>query len=340
MVEFKQFYTEREVSDKLAALIQIARPSNCLELSAGEGALIDAVLKKYPKVHVTAVDIDYKNASYLRGKYPDVNVLCGDSTLPELCDLINDSSFDIALCNPPFKSIVINSYISSLVFDMTGKKFKGDKVRAEIVFLLLNLKKLKSSGELAIILPDIFFSSLSYSWLREYLINNFSVSKIIECEHKAFKKTEAKTHIYHIRNVFSRKQSQIAFEKNGCEIYLSNMDFIFKNQFPDASEEFDDKFLLFRGKKSGKECRNSGLPYFHTTSFDSILTEKETNFNSYDGIALKNDILVARVGTRVLGKTVVFKGTSALVSDCIFCLRISDENLRDYFVDRWLDDKE
>lgn len=119
------------------------------------------------------------------------------------------------------------------------------------------------------------------------MINNFSVSKIIECEHKAFKKTEAKTHIYHIRNVFSRKQSQIAFEKNGCEIYLSNMDFIFKNQFPDASEEFDDKFLLFRGKKSGKECRNSGLPYFHTTSFDSILTEKETNFNSYDGIALK-----------------------------------------------------
>ncbi|ECQ0183600.1 N-6 DNA methylase, partial [Salmonella enterica] len=239
--------------------------------------------------------------------------LCGDSTLPELCDLINDSSFDIALCNPPFKSIVINSFISSLVFDMTGKKFKGDKIRAEIVFLLLNLKKLKSSGELAIILPDIFFSSLSYSWLREYLINNFSVSKIIECEHKAFKKTEAKTHIYHIRNESARKQYQIAFEKKGCETYLSNMDFVFKNQFPDVSEEFDDKFILFRGKKSGKECRNSGLPYFHTTSFDSVLTEKEFNFNSYDSIASKNDILVARVGTRVLGKTVVFKGVAAIV---------------------------
>lgn len=108
-------------------------------------------------MHVTAVDIDYKNASYLRGKYPDVNVLCGDSTLPELCDLINDSSFDIALCNPPFKSIVINSYISSLVFDMTGKKFKGDKVRAEIVFLLLNLKNLNLPVSLQLYYPIYFF---------------------------------------------------------------------------------------------------------------------------------------------------------------------------------------
>lgn len=340
MVEFKQFYTERDVSDKLAGLIQTTLPETCLELSAGEGALIDAVLKIHPHVNITAVDIDKKNIAYLRKKYSGINVLCGDSTLPEVFDLIDNSSFDIALCNPPFKNIDINPFLASMVFDITGKKIKGDKIRAEVVFLLLNLKKLKFSGELAIILPDMFFSSLTYLWLRDFIIKNLNLRKIIECEHKSFKKTEAKTHIYHIKNENVRKQSNILFEKNGKEYHLSCVNFVSSNNFPEASEKYDDKFILFRGRKSGKECRNSGVSYFHTTSFDSHPAGKETTTDAQEYTAFKNDILIARVGTRVLGKTIVFQGNPSLVSDCIFCLRISNENLRNYFFYRWVEEKE
>jgi len=339
VVEYKQFYTELDVSVKLSNSIEATNPERCLELSAGEGALITAILDKYPKISVTAVDIDNKNSCILESKFRGIEVICGDSTSSEVCESITDESYDVALCNPPFKNIPTSDFIDSVVNAMVGRNKKSKHIRAEIVFLLINLKKLKPLGELAIILPDMFFTSLNYLWLRKYLISNFSLMKIIECEHNSFKKTEAKTHIYHIIKKRPEGFSLIDFcSGNECS-KISYDEFISNENNSGISKEFDDKFFLFRGKLSGKDCKLSGLPYFHTTSFNSITYFPDPKVREFDRCAIEGDILIARVGTRVVGKTFIYNSTPALISDCIFCLRIENVKLREFFLMRWNADK-
>lgn len=339
MVEYKQFYTKSDVSIKLSDSIEANNPEKCLELSAGEGALISAILDKHPRLSVTAVDIDYKNVLILKEQFPGIEVICGDSTVPKVYESIHDESYDIALCNPPFKNIPSSEFTDSLVNEMTGNIYKSKNIRAEIVFLLVNLKKLKFSGELAIILPDMFLTSLQYSWLRKFLVNNVKVIKIIECEHNSFRKTEAKTHIYHLIKKDPDENSLINFLAKGEQFKLSAVEFISIQKNYNVSHDFDNLFLLFRGNLSGKECRLRGLPYFHTTSFVVETYLSDEIMDQSEKYAVKGDILIARVGTRVIGKTTVFNSGPALVSDCIFCLRIKNIRIRDFFLKHWNADK-
>ncbi|WP_350327094.1 methyltransferase [Pectobacterium aroidearum] len=339
MVEYKQFYTESDVSAKLSNSIEAINPENCLELSAGEGALIAAILDKHPKLSITAVDIDCKNSLILKDKFPEAEVICGDSTSSNIYESIYDESYDIALCNPPFKKIPSSELINFILKDVTGERNKRKSIRSEIVFLLINLKKLKPLGELAIILPDMFFTSLRYSWLRAYLVNNFSLIKVIECEHNSFRKTEAKTHIYHIIKKCPDRLSSVCFLSANKSIKLSYDEFISAHKKNTSLHDFDNLFFLFRGKLSGKECRLSGLPYFHTTSFVANTYMSDKIIEKSEKCAMEGDILIARVGTRVIGKTTIFSSPPSLVSDCIFCLRIKDLRVRDFFLTHWNADK-
>jgi tRNA1(Val) A37 N6-methylase TrmN6 len=338
VVEFKQFYTESNVSEMLASMIEQSYPQSCLELSAGEGALIDALVKRFPDIKITAADIDAKNVEFLNNKHPDAVCYYIDSTTPELFALVPCESFDVAVCNPPFKFIEVNDYLLSLITKMTSKVINAKKIRAEIVFLILNIMKIKKGGELAIILPDMFFSSKSFVWLRSFLISNFEIKKIIECNHKSFKKTEAKTHIYHIKKNVPSKSQRLVLVRNCTTISLSYKEFINEKKIP-QNDSIDNYFHLFRGKKTGKECRASKKSFFHTSSYSNPSEYQRGEPPVNECLVKSGDILIARVGSRVLGRTILYAGTDAILSDCVFCLRINDSALRDYIFQAWEKDK-
>lgn len=337
MVELKQFYTETALSKELASLISLPNPMSCLELSAGEGSLLDSVLEKYPEIRITAIDIDPKNHSKLIKKYSKHVVLCGDATDTELINKIKYKRFDIAVCNPPFKSIDNNRNHRALINNILGKDVSSKKIRAELIFLCLNLSLINSDGQLAIILPDLFFCSANYSWLRETLATRFKISTIIECAHNSFQKTEAKTHIYHIEKTSLHPRDNITYVVGGLQKIISPHEFIRKFDDSIDTESVRPHYSICRGSMSGKQCKESGLPYFHTSSFansedynrsiDECLINKPT--------ASCGDILIARVGTRVLGKTIVYAGQPALISDCIFRIRFDNQELRDCFLNEW-----
>lgn len=338
MVEFKQFYTESNVSEMLASLIEQSYPKSCLELSAGEGALIDALLKRFPKIKITAVDIDARNVEFLSNKHPDAICYFMDSTTPEFFTLVPCESFDVAICNPPFKFIEVNDYLLSLIKNMTSKVINAKKIRAELVFLILNIMKIKKGGELAIILPDVFYSSKSFVWLRTFLISNFEIKKIIECNHKSFKKTEAKTHIYHIKKNGPSKSERLFLVRGFTTISLSHKEFVNEKLIP-KSDIVDSYFHLFRGKKTGKECRMSKKSFFHTSSYSNPSDYQNVEPLANESMVKFGDILIARVGSRVLGKSILYTGTNAILSDCVFCLRINDPAMRDYIFKAWENDK-
>ncbi|WP_413739830.1 N-6 DNA methylase [Sodalis sp. RH14] len=342
MVEFKQFYTSETISDLLVSLLSHTDVASCLELSAGEGALLDAILKRFSGIKITAIDIDNKNFHKLLEKYPEHRIFCCDSTHEELLDTLDGQLFDVAVCNPPFLSVSSNDYLRSIISRVFNYNVKTKKIRAEIIFLCINLLHLVPNGQLAIILPELFFSSDQYLWLRKALTEKYVINQIVECEHNSFVNTEAKTHIYHLVNRIPKKQHEfkITIKPNafqGTKI-IRLQDFVSKRHV-ETSTSFDDYFIIFRGKLSGKECKESSYPYFHTTSFNARFESFENSIEYSARKAQKNDILIARVGTRILGKTEVFLGNSAIVSDCIFCIRIFDASIREYFLNFWLQNR-
>ncbi|MDI6459381.1 N-6 DNA methylase [Cronobacter malonaticus] len=341
VVEFKQFYTQKGISQLLISLFEHEDPVTCLELSAGEGALLDSASLKFPLMEITAFDIDPKNVELLRSKYPNAHIHCMDSTSHEIHDTLKDVQFDIALCNPPFNTINNTIQFQTIVEDIFKKTISTKKIRSEIVFLAINLLYLKEGGELAIILPDLFYSSPSYNWLRNALVNGFTIKSIIECEHRSFLKTEAKTYIFHIKKV-KEKLHKIAFFKyengNGiqkCDILPSSLERIELK----PSTVKNEYYSAFRGRLSGKDCKNSGYPYFHTNSFNQLTYAKVCNIFGENIIAKRGDVLIARVGSRVIGKHEIFQGDGAIISDCIFCIRFNDDVFKDFFLDYWMKNK-
>lgn len=57
-VTLQAFYTPPEIAEKLVGLVELKPRMKVLEPSAGEGALVKAILKKNPRVFVTAIDIN------------------------------------------------------------------------------------------------------------------------------------------------------------------------------------------------------------------------------------------------------------------------------------------
>lgn len=341
MVEFKQFYTQQGVSKLLISLLEHEEPVTCLELSAGEGALLDSASTKFPHMEITAFDIDPKNAGLLCAKYPNAHIYCMDSTNQEIHDILQDARFDIALCNPPFQTINNTKQFEVIVKDVLGTSISTKKIRSEIIFMAINLLYLKDGGELAIILPDLFFSSSLYIWLRKALLDRFTIKNIIECEHHSFLKTEAKTYIFHIKKSKSDAKTISFFKyKNGNELQKNEIstNSLIKDEIHSKTTK-NNYYSAFRGRLSGKECKKLGCSYFHTNSFKDVTYTTAEESIEGDFVAHKGDILIARVGSRVVGKHEIFKGNKAIVSDCIFCVTFYDDKFKSFFLDFWMKNK-
>lgn len=101
------FATPPELAAVLAELLAQRlvddEPVRILEPSAGDGALIDAVLAYLPLAQITAVEQDSLAAGVLRDKYaadPRVHVVTAD--FAAFTDDEDDGGFDGVIMNPPF----------------------------------------------------------------------------------------------------------------------------------------------------------------------------------------------------------------------------------------------
>ena len=64
---FSQFYTSYDLGMKMISLISNKdNITNVVDLSIGEGALIDSVIERYPQAKVFGIDIDIKNIKKLK----------------------------------------------------------------------------------------------------------------------------------------------------------------------------------------------------------------------------------------------------------------------------------
>jgi hypothetical protein len=340
-----QFYTP----DDIARFSVRETLSHCeagalvaIELSAGQGNLLSALQLYRPKSKLVAVDIDSENYNYLKKIFPEAKVLCEDG-IGEL-NSIEDSSFDLALGNPPFINLeCITEFHRGLVENVFGPEFKiGKKIRAEIVFFSQYLRLLKNDGILTIILPDSIVSGVRHEAFRSALIKNYQILSVSEIIGSSFSRTEAKTHVLIISKsipdekliTVNRINSQgECVESIAVEKYKMNsrMDYSFhRNSIKINKHCLSDYADVSRGNLTHKDLKGVKKYYLHTTNIDSANElEISSEIKILDNYiyAEKGDLIMCRVGSRGVGRMIEYKNERVLLSDCLFRIRFKNKKL-------------
>ena len=168
-------------------------------------------------------------------------------------------------------------------------------------------------------------------------MKKFNVRRIIQLPDKIFNKTEARTHIIFI----SKSKS----ENETCELLISTnegnlsksivvpkkklgvrMDYQFHKALMNSYSNYktlkEVGGIIKRGKFSFKELRESKLSYFHSTHFKensvSIKFQNQIAQEHISYAANAGDILMCRVGKRIVGRVAIIKSGRIINSDCVY----------------------
>ena len=338
MQSLNQYYTEKKVSQRISHHIHLDLPPEwCLELCAGLGGLIQPLIEKWPHLKIATCDIDPSNYDHLQKIFPtgihylsDVTDNYFESIAAEL-----QNKIDFSICNPPFCWQTNNKYSKQLLSLHLNKKYVNQKkIRSEIVFAIQNLRLLKPNAILVLVLPEFIIRGLRFREFREFLTRKYRVNKVIKLEENSFKGTETQTYALIIQKT-ERPQGEIDFVDVNDEITKITREAFVSGHAKQQDVSYFPHEIL-RGNWTGKKCEKSNLPTFHTTTFknypsryvclgntNGMMIHPSVANKSGPIIAREGDILVARVGTRSLGKVAFIEKGQFIVSDCIFIVRIS-----------------
>lgn len=347
MVEFKQFFTPNKYSKIMINHLEMNEPIKVIDLAMGECSLLIEAQKKWTHSKFYGNDIDIECCQKISIQSFPIQYFNQDIFKFDSIQTILKKVGKVNLClgNPPFYSIEQNKDIKEILALFNFTSFKRTKtIPAEVIFILQCLRILKKDGVLSLILPDGFFVNNQIEKFRKFLIENYTIQKIIELPRNIFEKTDAKTHILTLKNdkPLSQKIKLINQETNE-EIYIQNteaikrMDFsyykklCYKKSFKYLSE-FDIEFIRGKSKYLLAEFEESHI--LHTTSFrktqlfKSRLTTKKQLLKHQDKIAQEGDIVFSRVGSNCLGKVGIVQSGYFIATDCIFIIRVYDKELR------------
>lgn len=347
---YKQFFTPEKYSQILVERIDLdTKPKKVIDLTMGEGSLLKEGLKVWNEAKFFGNDIDKECCNKVQNIIPNIKCFNKDIFVNSDMNFLikNIGKVDICLGNPPFHLIEqTKDSIELLQLYYLKKYYKFVHIPAEILFILQTFKILKRDGILSVILPDGFFVNNTLKEFRKFLIAKYKILEIIELPNEIFKYTKAKTHILILQKTSPTsniiKLSHIhsndvinitieeAYNRMDYSFYRDNhLNFTYKK----LSDCEDIK--VFRGKQKFllRDVEESWI--LHTTSFkngnifNSPLSTTNKIKQYSDRIAFKDDIIIPRVGTNILGKVGVVKSGYFVATDCIFVIRTNNDKDRE-----------
>ncbi|HIF9153441.1 TPA: N-6 DNA methylase [Photobacterium damselae] len=335
---FAQYYTPEALADILALRAYAASNQsvkNVLELAAGDGQLLKSFLSISPSSLGTAIDIDPDNVEGLSNLSASITSIHADAMTESLFAQIE--SFDLGLANPPFLAdISIDEYKKRLLQEYLNLEFSiGEKVRSEYIFLCQYLRYLKDGGVLSIILPATIVSGSRCEKFRTALLNYYEIIEIYQVVDSSFGDTEAETFVVTIKKSkpSTNKTSLKKLQSNGrvvseIKVPLKNLALrmdpnYFLVSTTKRSTRLDDVATITRGNITHKELKENYSNYVHTTNFDDTSVINSISISNTQHMLKSGDVIMCRVGTRVLGKTKEFQGNNVIFSDCIYRIRFN-----------------
>ncbi|GAB5532259.1 MAG: hypothetical protein Roseis3KO_40360 [Roseivirga sp.] len=323
-----------------------------MELGVGDGSILKSVSRRWKDAIYTGFEIDLDLVEKIKKDNNKCNIYQKDCSVLNLdADFMTRKEFfDVCVCNPPFHSVINNSTIKNLIEEMELRYLLDVKrLGLDLVFLLQNLLFLRRGGELGIIIPDGVATNITFRKVREYLVSNYNLVKLIELPTNGFKNTDAQTHILILSKVKDRSpkvellKSNIRGEIVGeivvdIDRLIERMDYSFHfwksghtgNKLVRTLGELD--VTITRGKHSKKKLSLMQLPFVHTSDIpDTNLFIIESNryqtslsqVPDEKSLAEKGDILITRVGKRCVGRSAMLGIDRAIISDCLIKIRVN-----------------
>ncbi len=343
-----QYYTPDAIAQLVVskALSLEISPNRVIELAAGRGHLLSALMQHSGSFSVFAVDIDESNIQYLDSTFTGVTTFHADATKP--LDFLDAITFDLGLGNPPFlANNIVDSYTHKLLLDSFGLNYSiGSKTRSEYIFIAQYLNLIKPKGMLAIIVPETIISGVKAIDFRRSLTEKYNVIEVLELSANLFSNTEAKTYVLFIKNEMPQgntiklsncnKNSVIESIDVGVDRTVLRMDYNyhFLNSYDRSNcnkVKLSDFATITRGKYTHKELKSSRRKYTHSTNFNINHKRVHCKKNDLDDIQY-GDLIMCRVGTRVVGNVREYTGGNVVYSDCIYRIRFSRIDIKDKFM--------
>lgn len=187
------YYTPEPIAHFLASWVNEISPDSILEPSCGDGAFVDAMAAKVPKLkRIVAVDIDRTALGLAKEKvlnYSNKSLqtnLIEDDFLSYSFDAIaNGEKFDAILGNPPF---IRYQYLDKIFQDRTERAFADSNLKftkhtnAWVPFVIQSLRLLKPGGRLGMVIPTELMHVLHANSLRQFILANCKSVAVVHLE--------------------------------------------------------------------------------------------------------------------------------------------------------------
>lgn len=350
MVKHSQYFTKKQFAFRIIDLLDLPTVHHILDLGIGDAALSLAALDKWPHAYIDSVDIDNDICNNIEKLHNHIHVTNGDVLSNEGTERLIKSSFDLALCNPPYGVISGEINFDELFSSVNMEEcLRIKRLSADIVFIAKNFLYLKDKGILAVILPDGLLSRKDLYSFRVSLIEHHQICCIYQLPEKSFSLTEARTHIVILKkngktpskvrvgmlDMAGNIKDEIIVDKGFlCE----RMDFSYlkwKLNYKFHKELDLSDVSIKRGGVTYKKLRSLNLPFLHSSSFKNgevlCLPDMSYDFIAGKVFAQAGDIVMCRVGKRSVGKIAFIKEGKVPISDCVYKITVTKGNERNVF---------
>ncbi|WAW10991.1 N-6 DNA methylase [Oxalobacter vibrioformis] len=350
-----RYYTNNLASEILVEQLSLANPTRILDLGSGGGALSVAASQLWGSVEIVTVDIEDTVIPFSTSKQMTHRLhLKHDALDPELPHLIKKMGLvDVGVCNPPFTKPDWREGFGNLLEDagLNDCVATHKDVTSDLLFLAQNLRVVRNAGHIGIIVPDGLITGKRYKKLRKKLVESHCINSVVKLPRNAFAKTDAQAFILTlVKNGASNGNIELKeMFYNGivsAPIYVNPEDAVERLDFSfnliKRSAELAGQTLsslnpkIYRGKISSAERRLMPTPAFHISDFPEFKSESfniPTKFNIKNSLlnppsyltTVPGDILLARVGRNLDKKICYVRQGEALITDCIFLIRVQKE---------------
>jgi len=339
-----QFATPEWVARLLSSRLRKA-PNSAADLGIGKGALATALRDRFAGTSIIGID----KHTLPRGdratmKAQGMRLLTRDIGHPNFPTWFRSQfgGVDAVVSNPPFTYIGNAPALQQLFMDDGfGNTKKAKNQRLDLVFLLHARRLLNHGGEMAFILPKSAFAMVKSTPHLQLMVDRFGLKEIITLPSKLYQDAEVETAVLIFRPDARKSASaQFALYTARCE---GELELLGRFKPSKATQEIAETIegaasvrnttvtiaslggTIARGRHSSNALMHQGVTHFHTTSFQDYPTahvafkyRDRNGVEAFDTPAQEGDILIARVGTRCIGRAAIVVSGSQHISDCVY----------------------
>ena len=322
-----RFYTPFEISDGIAH--HAGKKELVVDLFSGIGNLYKAFLRRAYAKKAIAFDINpsgFTNNSSNKVINKIVDCLNPIALKTELNGYRREATAFIL--NPPFKRIPKSQEL------LYWEKFNGFQPtfvtqRIECVAIAAAINAAPKESVIYVIIPEIVLNSNQASVFFELLKVKYSMQVVRKYKRARFSSAEVDVAV-----IMLKKNSNVCFTK-----FLEQKDFGRRNNGNnDKLKSLSPQFYLFRGKirnlhdrktqMSAKDLKAGGIDIIGNKKEEDLKLAEETNYSA------AGDILLARVGPRMIGRVGMISEDCVLTNESLFSIRIPDLKKRSFVYQR------